>query len=748
MKRIFIIFFSFALLLLPISRVLGDEGVAPTSASSSTTSSDFAIQTGQNDIVTATTTTSQIENATISDSVANPQNLEDATSTDTSTENSINSTSSVGSELSGGGLNLTSNSLPPSNLQTLEVEIDEASSTEIIPRSPEFKNGYLCGDIDKDSKVDRADIDSLIAYVFSGAPEPTSTIIDFNEDGASDVFDVITLIDYVYKDGEISGCKPNSSPVFTGISNAAGTLGEVYSFPLAIADPDGDVLNISYELPASSTYSTSTGIFTWEPLIAGTSTAKFIATDGKATSTYEIQLEAVKPAPKNGASYTCGDITQDNKFNANDISLYIEYIFSGGKPIEGTNYDLNNDGAPDVFDLILLIDFINADGPAPTCSIVESPNLPPNFSNFNPPTIATATKKYNYDVDAVDPEGKPLDFSLLENPAGMVISSTTGLIEWTPAVADATSTPYVVKIQVSDGVNSTSTAYSITVSTSTPPADNPPGNNPGGGNTSGNVGVPGGGGGSVTIGGGAATFSAPVPNVSPAQPPVFTDFNPPKNATATWLYYYTVKAANPGNNPLIFRLIDAPDGMQIFNYIGTITWIPTLWQVRANPYLVTVEVSNGKTKATASFEITVSNPPIIEVPLQLNTGENVNLRSEPSSTGEENKGVSTSTETITNNTSNNSQSGEPNPSTGLLAGLLAQFTGLKLALAIILLALLLSVFYFLFFKRRSKEKTEVENTAAVSLDAINAALDFNLEPEVNAPPSDVIILPETTPSQT
>lgn len=743
MKRILIIFFSIALLLLPISHVLGDEGVAPISTSNSTTSSNSTIQTVQNDIITTTTSTSQTENATTSDSIANPQNPEDSTSTATSTEDSTNSTSSVVSELSEGGLSLTSNPLPLSNLQSLEAKIDEASSTEIISRSPEFKNGYLCGDIDKDSKVDRADIDSLIAYVFSGAPEPTSTIIDFNEDGASDVFDVITLIDYVYKNGEIFGCKPNSAPVFTGISNATGTVGVVYGFPLVITDSDGDALSLSYELPASSTYSTSTGIFTWEPLIAGTSTAKFTASDGKATSTHEIQLEAVKPAPVNGVSYACGDINQDNKFNANDIDLYIDYIFSGGKPIEGTNYDLNNDDAPDVLDLILLTDFINANGPTPTCSPADQ-NLPPNFVNFNPPATATVTEKYSYDVDAIDPESKPLDFSLLENPAGMVISSSTGLIEWTPAAADATSTPYVVKIQVSDGVNSTSAAYSITVSTSTPPADNPPGQNPGGGG--GTVGVPGGG--SVTIGGGAVTFSAPASNVSSDQSPVFTDFNPPKNATATWLYYYTVKATDPGNNQLVFRLIDAPDGMQIFNYIGTIAWIPTLGQVRANPYLVTVEVSNGKTKTTANFEITVSNPPIIEVPLQLNTGENVNLRSEPSSTGEENKGVSTSTETIINNTSNNPQSGEPNSSTGLLAGLLAQFTGLKLALSIILLALLFSVFYFLFFKRRAKEEAEVENTADVSLDTINAALDFNLEPEVSAPPSDVIILPENLKTNT
>jgi len=52
-----------------------------------------------------------------------------------------------------------------------------------------------------------------------------------------------------------------------------------------------------------------------------------------------------------------------------------------------------------------------------------------------PVLSASENAAYNYNVDATDPDGDTLIFSLISNPSGMSISSTSGLISWTPTTA-------------------------------------------------------------------------------------------------------------------------------------------------------------------------------------------------------------------------------------------------------------------------------------------------------------------------
>jgi hypothetical protein len=49
-----------------------------------------------------------------------------------------------------------------------------------------------------------------------------------------------------------------------------------------------------------------------------------------------------------------------------------------------------------------------------------------------PKKTALAEEPYTYDVDATDPEGDSLTFSLDVFPEGMEIDEDSGLIEWTP----------------------------------------------------------------------------------------------------------------------------------------------------------------------------------------------------------------------------------------------------------------------------------------------------------------------------
>ncbi len=65
-------------------------------------------------------------------------------------------------------------------------------------------------------------------------------------------------------------------------------------------------------------------------------------------------------------------------------------------------------------------------------------------------TTATEDSQYQYDLNATDPDGDILTFSLVNYPDGMTINSSTGLITWTP---DNSNVGQVVSIQarVSDG---------------------------------------------------------------------------------------------------------------------------------------------------------------------------------------------------------------------------------------------------------------------------------------------------------
>ncbi len=81
------------------------------------------------------------------------------------------------------------------------------------------------------------------------------------------------------------------------------------------------------------------------------------------------------------------------------------------------------------------------------------PNDPPVVTS-TPVTEAIENELYTYDVDATDPEGKPLIYSLTTAPIGMTIDPNTGLIQWTPVDADA-SQSHNIDVLIDDGKKTT-----------------------------------------------------------------------------------------------------------------------------------------------------------------------------------------------------------------------------------------------------------------------------------------------------
>jgi hypothetical protein len=80
----------------------------------------------------------------------------------------------------------------------------------------------------------------------------------------------------------------------------------------------------------------------------------------------------------------------------------------------------------------------------------------------NAVTTATEGALYIYGVEATDPEGDTLTYSLTAGPTGMTINSSTGVINWTPTEEQIGENE--VEIEVSDQYRSTTQSFTIIVS--------------------------------------------------------------------------------------------------------------------------------------------------------------------------------------------------------------------------------------------------------------------------------------------
>jgi len=174
----------------------------------------------------------------------------------------------------------------------------------------------------------------------------------------------------------------------------------------------------------------------------------------------------------------------------------------------------------------------------------------------SPITTATVGVEYTYDVNATDPDGDTLTYSLA-TPGGMTINSATGLIKWTPVTAQIGDN--LVTVKVSDGSLSITQSFTIKVST-LPPVN-----------------------------------QAPVINSTP-------------NLTATVgvTYFYDVNATDPNNDTLNYFLTACPSGMVISSDNGLIWWTP----IAEGAYAVAVKVSDGALSDNQGFTIVVSKPTV------------------------------------------------------------------------------------------------------------------------------------------
>ena len=100
-------------------------------------------------------------------------------------------------------------------------------------------------------------------------------------------------------------------------------------------------------------------------------------------------------------------------------------------------------------------------------SVFTSGCMLPFFGNeapviqSSPPLTVTLGNTYNYQVEAIDDNDTSITYRLLLAPDGMIIDSSTGLIEWVPQESQLGANQ--VQVKASDGWRGTTQEFSVEV---------------------------------------------------------------------------------------------------------------------------------------------------------------------------------------------------------------------------------------------------------------------------------------------
>ncbi len=270
------------------------------------------------------------------------------------------------------------------------------------------------------------------------------------------------------------------APVITSVPYGPAYEGVQWSYQVIAADPDGEVLE----------YSIHTG-----PQNGGSRTSDdpndmWITEDGLVTWTPWTDASTSSP--------------HDVEIRVTDGTYTLSHIFK--LPVEAS---VPSNSAPEIASMA--------------------------------PTEAYAGKEYTYQVDAYDPNGDTLYYSLEEAPADMSIDEN-GLVRWFPMAAD--STGHTVKVEVTDSEGNTSLPQEYTLIVK--------------------------------------------PEVAIDQAPEFTS-EPPSPATRGKLYRYQVTAIDPNGDTIDYSFgSNKPDDMTIDGVTGLIEWTPSEAQAQQGSFLVEV----------------------------------------------------------------------------------------------------------------------------------------------------------------
>jgi hypothetical protein len=186
-------------------------------------------------------------------------------------------------------------------------------------------------------------------------------------------------------------------------------------------------------------------------------------------------------------------------------------------------------------------------------------NSPPQFTSVPGDTSATVGEELTATVEAQDPNGDEIEFSLTKAPQGAEIDSASGAFAFTPTLSQADST-FEIGIRVSDGAASSETSFDVTVTN---------------------------------------------------DPPRFTSVPEDDTVTVGEALTDTVEANDPNGNAVEFSLLDPPANASIVDSTGAFSFTPDSTQA-GSTFDIGVRVSDGQAASADTFAVTVqeaNNPP-------------------------------------------------------------------------------------------------------------------------------------------
>ncbi|MBD2341779.1 DUF4114 domain-containing protein, partial [Calothrix sp. FACHB-156] len=261
-----------------------------------------------------------------------------------------------------------------------------------------------------------------------------------------------------------------------------------YFYQLQAIDGDGDSLSYSLiSAPQDAKIDANTGKLIWTPPATGEYTFQVQVVDGKGgEDIQEFKLNVIDPnrLPSISSSPSANATVEEN---------YTYQIIADNPDLDGLNFQLNQAPqgmtiSPDGLiqwtlqanqvgaqQVKLLVRDDRGGEVEQVFTILTQEKLanPQPSNNYAPvitskPAIAAAiNQQYIYDVDAIDGDNDPLQYSLLTAPQGMIIDENTGLISWNTNSQIAED--YNINVQVADGKGGVDNqTFTLTLSNTVP----------------------------------------------------------------------------------------------------------------------------------------------------------------------------------------------------------------------------------------------------------------------------------------
>ncbi|MEG5045908.1 putative Ig domain-containing protein [Microcoleus sp. B4-C1] len=417
-------------------------------------------------------------------------------------------------------------------------------------------------------------------------------------------------VDFAATNSKLAG--PNIDPEFTSTPPTTVKAGERLVYRTTATDLNNDDLTFDLAVAPKGMAVAPNGTISWRPPLSAVGTHDIIVRVNDGRGGIDLQAFKIEVTPGNNAPVFTSQLPQNInpavnqpfQYQAKAIDLdgdTITYsiIPNSSKPVTPTNATINpttgvinwtpttaQQGgafnwayAGEVEPWEILIKATDNKGGEAFQRIEltvspAAPNRAPSITS-TPRTNTRLGKTYFYQVEAKDPDGNPLTYTLLNPPSGMAFATPAstpagmtfqeGLISWTPGVSQQGT--YPITVRVSDGLGGLATQ----------------------------------------------TFNLIADNIANNRAPSI-DSTPTEQITnLAKLYQYNLTGSDADGDRLLWSLDKAPSGMIVDPLSGSLRWQPNAEQIGENTISVRTIDGNGG-YAVQEFSLTVrgiNTPPTV-----------------------------------------------------------------------------------------------------------------------------------------